>query len=70
VPPQERRMNELRFRRRFSKSFGNKAAAITVPRSIAQAWQEHNMVDLVFDGDCLVIKPSSEGKRTPGAESR
>jgi hypothetical protein len=43
--------------RKFSKSIGNKAAVITVPRAIAQAWEQYQSVDLVFDGDCLIIKP-------------
>ena len=50
-------MNELKFKRRFSQSVGNKAATITVPRAIAQAWHEHDLVELVFDGNSLVIKP-------------
>ena len=50
-------MKELRFKRRFSKSFGNKAAVITVPRAIAQAWEQYQSVDLIFDGNCLVIIP-------------
>ena len=62
-------MKELKFRRRFSKSIGNKAAVITVPRAIAQAWEEHNSVDLVFDGDRLVITPSVESKLTLGVNS-
>ena len=53
-------MNELKFKRRFSQSKGNKAAVITVPRAIAQAWEQYNTVDLVFDGTCLVIKPADE----------
>lgn len=53
-------MNELKFKRRFSQSVGNKAAVITVPRAIAQAWEQYNTVDLVFDGKCLVIKPADE----------
>jgi hypothetical protein len=51
-------MKELKFKRRFSKSIGNKASVITVPRAIAQAWEEHNSVDLVFNGKCLMITPS------------
>ncbi len=62
-------MSELKFKRRFSKSVGNKAAVITVPRAIAQAWEEHTLVVLVFDGDRLVITPSDENKRVLGANS-
>jgi hypothetical protein len=53
-------MKELRFKRRFSQSGGNKAAVVTVPRAIAQAWGQCNSVDLVFDGRCIVITPSNE----------
>lgn len=35
----------------------NRAATVTVPRAIAQAWHEHDLVELVFDGNSLVIKP-------------
>jgi hypothetical protein len=61
-------MKELRFKRRFSKSYGNKAAVVAIPRAIAQAWQEHSTVDLVFNGDCLVITPADESRRAHGDE--
>jgi hypothetical protein len=35
-------MNELKFKRRFSQSVGNKAAVITVPRAIAHLWEQYN----------------------------
>ena len=57
------KMNELKFKRRFSQSVGNKAAVVTVPRAIAQAWEQYNSVDLVFDGNCLVITPAEGSKR-------
>ncbi len=50
-------MNELIYKKKFSKSFGNKAAVITVPRAIAQLWEEYPSIELTFDGNCLVIKP-------------
>jgi hypothetical protein len=53
-------MKELKFRRRFSKSFGNKAATVTVPRVIAQLWEQYLSVDLIFDGNCLVIRPAGD----------
>lgn len=56
-------MKELKFRRKFSRSDGNKAATVTVPRAIAQAWEQCNSVDLVFDGDCLVITPSNRDRQ-------
>jgi hypothetical protein len=53
-------MNELRFKRRFSPSVGTKASVITVPRAIAQAWEQYKTVDLIFDGNCLIIKPAGD----------
>ncbi len=53
-------MKDLRFKRKFSASAGNKAATITRPRAIAQSWEQYNWVDLLFDGDCLVITPSDK----------
>jgi hypothetical protein len=53
-------MSELRFKRRFSKSVGTKASVITVPRAIAQAWEEYKTVDLIFDGNCLIIRPAGD----------
>jgi hypothetical protein len=59
-PSQEKDMKELKFKRKFSKSYGNKAAVITVPRAIAQAWEQYQSIELIFDGNCLVIKPAGE----------
>ena len=62
-------MKELKFRRRFSQSVGNKAAVITVPRAIAQLWEQYNSVEIAFDGERLVITPADEGKQSHGADS-
>lgn len=51
----------LTFKRKLSKSLENRAAVITVPRAIAQSWEQYESVDLIFDGDCLVIKPIDNG---------
>lgn len=48
---------ELKFKRKLSKSLENRAAVVSIPRSIANAWAQYESVDLIFDGDCLVIKP-------------
>jgi hypothetical protein len=56
-PFQGKKMKELIYKRKFSKSFGNKAAVITVPRAIAQLWDQFESVELIFDGNCLIIKP-------------
>ena len=56
IPSSERVMN-LTFKRRLSKSLENRAAVISIPRAIAQAWEQYQSVDLVFDGNCLIIKP-------------
>jgi len=34
--------------------------AVTIPRAVAQAWEQYETVDLVFDGNCLLIKPTEE----------
>ena len=47
----------LTFKRKLSRSMENRAAVITVPRAIAQSWEQYKTVDLIFDGNCLVIKP-------------
>jgi hypothetical protein len=59
-------MNELKFKRKFSQSVGNKAAVVTVPRAVAQAWEQYDSVDIVFDGKCLVITPSDRSNRILG----
>ena len=47
----------LKFKRKLSKSLENRAAVISVPRVIVKAWEQYLSVDLIFDGDCLVIRP-------------
>jgi len=62
VSYQDINMSELRFKRRLSPSVGNKASVITVPRAIAQAWEQCETVDLVFDGNCLIIRPTGDNE--------
>jgi hypothetical protein len=50
----------LKFKRKLSKSYGNKAAVITVPRAIARAWEQYQSIELIFDGHCLMIKPAGD----------
>jgi len=52
---------KLKFVRKLSKSMENRAAVITVPRAVAQSWERYESVDLVFDGNCLIIKPIDIG---------
>jgi hypothetical protein len=54
-------MMNLIFKRKLSKSMGNRAAVIALPRSIAEAWQRYASLNLIFDGNCLVIKPIDNG---------
>jgi hypothetical protein len=61
-------MTNLKFARRLSRSLDNHASVITIPRPIALAWEQYDMVELVFDGNCLVIMPTDEGKRLFGDE--
>ncbi len=51
-------MTNLKFERKLSRSEDNKASVITIPRPIALAWREYSTVDLVFNGDSLVITPA------------
>ena len=44
----------------MSKSTDNKASVITIPRAIAQAWEQYSTVELVFDGNYLAIRPINE----------
>lgn len=48
---------KLKFERKISKSRDDRSTLIVIPRPIAQAWQEHDTVELIFDGNCLTIKP-------------
>ncbi len=57
---------KLKFERKISKSRDNRSTLIVIPRPIAQAWQEHDTVELVFDGDRLVITPTDERKQPRG----
>ena len=61
-------MTNLKFARRLSRSLDNKASVITIPRPIALAWEQYDMVELVFDGSCLMIMPTDEVKRPFGDE--
>lgn len=47
----------LKFRRKLTKSAGNKAAQITIPRCVAQAWSEYDALELVFESNELKIVP-------------
>ena len=51
---------ELRFLRKLcDKSEANKAALMSIPRPIAQAWSEagFNCLEMIFDGNRLIISP-------------
>jgi hypothetical protein len=50
----------LKFTRKLSKSVANDAAQITIPRPIAQAWQDFDCVLMVFDGTNLILTPQEE----------
>jgi len=47
----------LKFTRTLNKSTENKAAQITIPRCVAQAWSEFDAIELVFEEDTLKIVP-------------
>lgn len=63
---EEKKMTNLKFVRRLSRSMDNKASVITIPRPIALAWEQYSMVDLVFDGNHLIITPSNGSKQSLG----
>jgi hypothetical protein len=50
----------LVFKRKLSKSLESKAAVITVPRAIARSWEQYESIELIFDGNCLMIKPAGD----------
>jgi len=56
----------LTYKRKLPRSQGNKAAVIAIPRAIAQSWEKYGSVDLVFDGNCLVIKPTEGDNQAHG----
>jgi hypothetical protein len=56
----------LQYRRKLPISRGNKAAVIAIPRAVAQSWEKYGSVDLVFDGNCLVITPNERGEQAHG----
>jgi hypothetical protein len=47
----------LKFRRKLTKSAGNKATQITIPRCVAQAWSEYDALEIVYEGNELKIVP-------------
>ena len=56
-------MTNLKFVRRLSRSVDNKASVITIPRPIALAWEQYSTVELVFNGDSLVITPTERSEQ-------
>ena len=38
----------------------NKASIITIPRAIAQSWEQYATVNLIFNGESLVITPLND----------
>lgn len=57
---------ELTYKRKLPISRGNKAAVIAIPRAVAQSWEQYRTVDIVLDGNCLVIKPNEGDKQAHG----
>lgn len=48
---------DLKFKRKLPRSTGNKAAQITIPRCVAQAWSDYDEMELVLEGNELKIVP-------------
>jgi hypothetical protein len=40
-----------------------KASVVTIPRAIAQAWEQYELVKLIFDGSSLIIAPIDDIER-------
>jgi hypothetical protein len=59
----------LKFERKISKSHDNRSTVIVIPRPIAQSWEQYDLVDLVFDGKCLMITPM-DGRKQPLRDER
>jgi len=53
------KMNIKFMRKLCNRSEGNKAALLSIPRPISQAWSDANYdaLEMLFDGDKLVIVP-------------
>ena len=54
-------MMNLTFKRKLSKSLRNRQVLLQYPRAISRSWEQFESVDLIFDGNCLVIKPIDLG---------
>jgi hypothetical protein len=54
---------DLKFVRKISKSQDNRSVVIVIPRAIAFAWREYSTVDLVFNGNNLVVTPTEESRK-------
>lgn len=52
----------LTYERKLSRSLDNKAAVVTIPRAVAEAWERYSTVDMIFNGDCLIIKPRGDSE--------
>ena len=61
-------MKDIVFKRRLSKSMDNKASIITIPRAIAQSWEQYATVNLIFNGESLVITPLDDERRPHSKE--
>jgi len=46
----------------------NKASIITIPRAIAQSWEQYATVNLIFNGESLVITPLDDERRPHSKE--
>lgn len=61
-------MKNIVFKRRLSKSMDNKASIVTIPRAIAQSWEQYATVNLIFNGESLVITPLDDERRPHSKE--
>jgi|GEM_PF-1479459 len=47
----------LVYKRKLTRSRDNKASVITIPRPIAQSWEQYDSLELTFNGTSLVVVP-------------
>lgn len=43
---------------KFTRKINSHNSQITIPKCISDMWADFNNVDIIFDGDCLVITPA------------
>lgn len=50
----------LKYVRRLCKNTKNVSASLIIPKAIAECWQLFDKIELIFDGERLVVAPKVE----------